>query len=117
MGKHLKGDSKYQNKPKIKNNDIAVEASFVSYKRLKICLKAGNPRTAVHAGQLRREVEQWYSKSLSHGVTHLREAATKDTRHGHTILQHFPKLKRIVELHHTCLLAKIHCFQYTHCSP
>ena len=45
-------------KTKIKNNDIAVEASFVSYKCLKICVIADNPRAAVHAGQVRPGVEQ-----------------------------------------------------------
>ena len=52
-------DSRRQNKTKISNNDIVVEASFVSYKRLEICLKAGNPRAAVRARHVNRGVEEW----------------------------------------------------------
>ena len=32
IGENLRSDSRHQNQTKIKNNDIAVEASFVSYK-------------------------------------------------------------------------------------
>ena len=36
LGENFRGDSRYQNKRKVKNNDIAVVASFVICQCLKI---------------------------------------------------------------------------------
>ena len=52
-------------KTKIKNNDIPVEASFVSYKRLcKEMPKSRKSACQLLAGQVRRGVEQWSPHDL-----------------------------------------------------